>query len=68
MNNHPGWTRSGKCISCGTEDAAATCNLEKETEHPKDCEWWADWHACSCGAFNRIAPEDNSGDDNSGRS
>ena len=66
MNNHPGWTKSGRCIHCGTEDAAVACTLEKEAEHPKDCEWWSDWHACSCGAFDRIFTDADSGDDNSG--
>lgn len=70
MNNHPGWTREGKCISCGTEDAAVVCTLEKEAEaeHPKDCAWWSDWHACSCGAFSRAMADADPGDDNSGRS
>jgi hypothetical protein len=28
--------------------------LEQEAEnHPDDCEWWGDWQACSCGAFNK---------------
>lgn len=21
-------------------------------EHPKDCPWWYDWHACSCGMYD----------------
>jgi len=28
--------------------------LEQEAEnHTDDCNWWQDWHACNCGAFDR---------------
>ena len=28
--------------------------LEEEAkDHTDDCSWWQDWHACSCGAFDK---------------
>jgi len=56
------------CLECGKEFQTYTdswmrycsvgCQMKKYEEHPPDCPWHRDWHACNCGAFD---VEDESG-------
>lgn len=35
----------------------------KRIEHPADCPWHRDWHACSCGLFDTVKWADLGPDD-----
>jgi hypothetical protein len=50
------------CAECGKEFLSYTdsysihcsvgCQMKKYEEHPPECPWHRDWHACNCGAFD----------------
>jgi len=31
---------------------------EEAACHEDYCNWWQDWHACNCGAFNQSSPKE----------
>ena len=50
------------CVECKKEfetndysyriHCSVGCENKKYEEHPPECPWHRDWHACNCGAFD----------------